>query len=330
MGERIVRTSTWEGYIKNADGEIEYTRPLNSVTTEPTVDEGDFIRQAKPTVVRPTRRKKPVRSDNVTLVGSDAQIPFHDETSMGLFLTAIDETKPDNVLLLGDMLDFPSFSRFEQRQEWAGMVQEAFDRYHLFLAEIRARHAGRIAVVHGNHEERLPKMLRRDAADLIGLKRANTESALGVLTIPFLARYDDLEIEAVTGYPNGTFWLEENLQAIHGTETKRRGASAQRYLGEQAVSTLFGHDHRLQVAWQTQAVKDGKKDRVAASPGALCRTDGYVPSYHYTTAESGLVVPRSEDWQNGALLVLHNEHNHDVMPLRMNDGKINIGGNYYA
>ena len=249
---------------------------------------------------------------------------------MGLALTAIQEVQPDNVLLLGDMLDLPSLSRFEQRSEWAGQMQGALDRYHLFLAEIRARHMGRLAVIHGNHEERLPKFLRKDAAELIGLRRANAEKELAVLTIQYLARYDELGVEGITGYPNGTLWLEDNLQAIHGTETKRQGQSAVNYLRKEQVSTLYGHDHRLAIAWQTRNTRLGGVACVAASPGCLARTDGYVPSYAYSVDDMGDFVPRSEDWQNGGLLVLHNSRNHDVQPLRMSEQGINIGGNYYG
>lgn len=326
--ERLTRRTEWQGFYKDNEGEAHVV-DMESKTFEPEIDKGDFIRQAAPTIVKPTRRKRPTRSDSVTVAFGDAQIPFQDERAMNLALRAVEELQPDNVVLTGDMLDLPSLSRFEQRAEWAGRMQEALDRYHLFLAEIRARHIGRLAVVHGNHEERLPKFLRKDAAELIGIRRANSHE-LGVLTIQYLARYDDLNVESITGYPNGTFWLEDNLQVIHGTEAKRRGQSAARYLGEQAVSTIFGHDHRLQIAWQTQAVRDGKKDRVAASPGCLALTDGSVPGFHFTTSESGLVVPRAEDWQNGALAIFHNERNHDVQPLRMSERGINIGDKYYG
>lgn len=326
MGERVVQRKEYMGFIKNKDGEIE-TVDLESRTIVPEVDTGDFIRQAKPTVVRPTRRKRPTRSDTITLAFGDAQIPFQDEHAMSMALRAVEELQPDNVVLTGDMLDLPSLSRFEQRREWAGRMQEALDRYHLFLAEIRARHIGRLAVVHGNHEERLPKMLRKDAAELIGLRRANTEE-LGILTIQYLARYDDLQVESITGYPNGTLWLEDNLQVIHGTETKRQGQSAVNYLRKEQVSTIYGHDHRLAVAWQTRNTRLGGVACVAASPGCLARTDGYVPGFHYTTAENGSVVPRAEDWQQGVLLIAHNERNHDVTPLRISERGINIGDKY--
>ena len=66
MAERITERKEWQGYIKNANQEIE-TVDLTSTTYQPSVDKGDFIRQAKPTQVRPTRRKRPTRADSVTL-----------------------------------------------------------------------------------------------------------------------------------------------------------------------------------------------------------------------------------------------------------------------
>ena len=329
MERKITSQKEYQGFYKDNDGEAHIV-DMTSTSYEPEVDNGDFIRQAKPTIVRPTRRKRPIRSDKVTLAFGDAQIPFQDEHAMQMALMAVEEVQPDNIVLTGDMLDLPSLSRFEQRKEWAGRMQEALDRYHLFLAEIRARHMGRLVVVHGNHEERLPKMLRKDAAELIGLRRANAEHELGILTIQYLARYGELQVEGITGYPNGTLWLEDNLQVMHGTETKRQGQSAVNYLRKEQVSTIYGHDHRLAIAWQTRNTRLGGVACVAASPGCLAKTDGSVPGYHFTTAENGLVVPRAEDWQQGVLMILHNERNHDVTPLRISEQGINIGGNYYA
>ena len=115
---------------------------------------------------------------------------------------------------------------------------------------------------------------------------------------------------------------------IHGTQAKKGGLSAANYLKNEQVSTIFGHDHRLQIAWQTRNTRKGGVERVAASPGCLAMTDGSVPGYHFTTSESGLVVPKAEDWQNGVLLIQHNERNHDVTPLRMSEQGIHIGDRY--
>lgn len=337
MGERITGRKVYEGFIKNADGEIEYTRPLESITTEPTAEGVDFVRQATPTIIRPTKRKRIARRDRLALAMGDAQIgyfndePFHDEVALSLGLIACYELQPDEICLVGDMIDLPAMSRFEQRSEWQNSTQRSIDRYHLFLSELRANAPNsRITVVHGNHEERMPKMLRRDAAELIGLRRANAERELGVLTLQYLCRYDELEIESITGYPNGTHWLEDNLRVTHGTQTKRQGMSAVNYLRNEQVSTIFGHDHRLQIAWQTRAVRGGGISTVAASPGCLARTDGYVPGFNFTTDESGVIIPRSEDWQQGVLAIQHNERNHDVTPFRISGGEINLNGEYYG
>jgi predicted phosphodiesterase len=332
---RITKQKEYQGFYKDADGEAHVV-DMTSTTYRPDLDMGAFITQAAPTIVRPSRRKKPVRGDSLTLAMGDAQIgyyndePFHDERAMALGMLAVVELQPDNICLTGDMIDLPAMSRFEQRSGWQNSTQKSIDRYHLFLSELRANAPdANIVVVHGNHEERMPKMIRKDAAELMGLRRANAEQELGVLTLQYLCRYGDLNVQGITGYPNGEYWLEDDLRVTHGTQAKRQGQSAATYLKQEQVSTIFGHDHRLQIAWQTRAVRNGGKDTVAASPGCLARTDGYVPGFHFTTNESGVVVPRAEDWQNGVLLIQHNERNHDVTPLRISEQGINIGGNYY-
>lgn len=69
---------------------------------------------------------------------------------------------------------------------------------------------------------------------------------------------------------------------------------------------------------------------VAASPGCLADTSGKAPSYAYSVDDTGEYVPKSEDWQQGGLLVLHNERNHDIQPMRISEQGININGEYYG
>ena len=54
--ERITQRKEYQGFYKDNDGEAHVV-DMESKTIEPTVDTGDFIRQAQPTIVRPTRRK---------------------------------------------------------------------------------------------------------------------------------------------------------------------------------------------------------------------------------------------------------------------------------
>lgn len=329
------------GYIKNSEGEIEYTKPLPSFritrVKDPEVDEEKFINRAAPTNIRPTKRKKPTREGSLTLCMGDAQIgfrgeeAFHDEDAMALSLIAVLELQPDNIVLTGDMIDLPAMSRFEQRADWANNTQASIDRYHSYLAQLRANAPNaKIVVVHGNHEARMDKFIRQDAAQLFGLRRANAERELAVLTLQYLVRYEDLGVESVDGYPNAAYWLEDDLKVTHGTHTKKGGSNAARYLQTEDESTIYGHTHRLEVAFRTQATRLGSRVIAAASPGCLARIDGYVPGYRYSVDNQGRTVPRAEDWQQGLLLIHHSPEGHDIQPVHIRNRRMRIHDKVYS
>jgi hypothetical protein len=87
----------------------------------------------------------------------------------------------------------------------------------------------------------MPKMIRKDAAELMGLRRANAEQELGVLTLQYLCRYGDLNVQGITGYPNGEYWLEDDLRVTHGTQAKRQGQSAATYLNQLSSDTTTAY-----------------------------------------------------------------------------------------
>ena len=266
-----------------------------------------------------------MRPDTVTLCMGDAQIgfrggePFHDERALSLGLIAAQEILPDNIVLTGDMVDLTPMSRYEQRQDWMNSTQRSIDRYHGFLADLHeASPESHIVAVHGNHELRMNAFVQRNAEELLGLHRAGTEE-LGVLTLQYLVRYGDLEVESVEGYPNAAYWLEDDLKVMHGTQTRRGGSNAAAYLQREMTSTVYGHSHRLEVAYRTLPARNGSRTLMAASPGCLARTDGAVPGVHHSVDDRGNMVPRAEDWQQGALVVLHNDRVHNAIPLRIDE-----------
>lgn len=304
---------------------------LHSYEHTPDVDGQLFITQAKPTLIRPTKRRKPVRKDMLTLCLGDAQIgyrgteAFHDEVALELAQLAILELQPDNIVFTGDMIDLTAQSRWTQRQDWLTSTQDSIDRYHAFLAQTRANAPNaRIAVVHGNHEARMDAYVQRDAAAILGLRRANAGHELSVLTLQYLTRYEELDVESVDGYPNAAFWLEDNIKVTHGTNVKKGGSNAAKYLAEEDTTTIYGHTHRLEVAYRTIATRLGQRTIAAASPGCLARTDGSVPGHRYSVNNQNETVRMAENWQNGLLVVHHNPTTHDIHPIRMEEGRMRI------
>jgi predicted phosphodiesterase len=311
------------------------TKQSPAVVLERTLSE-QFITKAKPTVIKPSKVAKPKRQGKLTICLGDAQIgyrgdePFHDERAMELAQIAIKELQPDNVVFTGDMIDLPAQSKYEQRGDWQTTTQRSLDRYHAYLAQTRANvpHA-KIAVVHGNHEARMDTYVRRDASALLGIRRANAERELSVLNLQYLVRYEELGVESVDGYPNASYWLEDNLKVTHGTNVATGGSNAAKYLREESESVIFGHTHRLELACRTIATRNGQRTITACSPGCLARTDGYVPGFNYSIDNQGKTVPKAENWQQGILIIYHTPEQHDIQPIRINENGLRINDKVY-
>lgn len=335
--ERVTRVNVWQGFIKNKDEEIE-TTDLTSVQFIPTRDtEHSFINQAAPTIIRPSKRLKPTRSDSVSVILPDMQIgyrndeAFHDERCLTLGLAACRELKPDNIVLLGDNLDQPTQSRFDnQGKGWTDRIQPALDRLHSYLAQLRADNPDANMVVHwGNHDIRLKKQIQKFNAELLGLRRANAEEELGVLSLQYLLRTEELGITSIDSYPRGVYWLEDNLLTTHGHVVRSSGNSAQAVLTNAEASVIFGHVHRIEVATKTVALRGIARTIQAVTPGTFARIDGSVPSNNYTTNDRDETVKGYDNWQNGLAVVFHNERNHQINPILIEEGRMNMFGKTY-
>lgn len=324
---------SWEaGAFDREKGEWVHTTLHSYDHTHGDADIRDLlVSRAAPTKITPTKRGKPFRSDARTLVAGDAQIPFQDPQAFDRFQKAVIETQPDNIVLVGDMVDLPSVSRWSQRPEWVGTTQGAIDQYHNFLAQTRANAPNAsIAVVHGNHEQRLDDYVRKNAAEVLGLKRANAGQELAVLTLQYLVRYDDLDIQSIDGYPNGTLWLEDNLKATHGTNVAKGGSNAAKYLRQERETTVYGHTHRQELAYRTFAQRTGGITIAAASPGCLALVDGTVPGFHHTVDAQGEVVKKAEDWQQGLLIIDHTANSHNITPVLFTGEGFYLDGKRHA
>ena len=302
----------YEVVTKDNDGEAHIHRlEKHSTKTRPTPEEIGhlLIREALPTRITPSRRIKPTRPDTLTLSIPDAQIPFHDPRALALSHLAIRELMPDNIVNMGDMIDFPSLSRFEQRPEWANQVQDSLDKTHEMLAQQRADAPdSKIYYLFGNHELRLQKSMVHNNAEILGIKRANAEKELGVMTLEFLLRAKELEVEMIQGYPNGELWLEDDLVFKHGNIAKANQSTSLEYLKQNPhVSTVHGHSHRAEIQWRTVPTRNGHKQNFGMSAGTLAKINGEVPSYHSTIDEHGQVVERAENWQQAVGIIQHNE-----------------------
>lgn len=331
MSERQLKNE-WE--VSAFDREKgEWTTTMNHSyehVAEGELSTDKFISQAPPNIIRSTRRAGAKKvAEQYTLVGGDAQLEFGDPIALANFQTAVRETQPDNIVFVGDMIDLPALSKYPQRQEWVGSTQRGIDTYSAYLAQTRANAPNaNIYVVHGNHEQRLVNFIERQASDLSGLRRAMGGQA--ILSIGFLARYDELEVQAIDGYPNGTLWLEDNLKFVHGTNAKTGGSNAARYLSTEMETTIYGHTHRQELAFRTRATRLGSYTVAAASPGSLCARDGTVPGVYFTPDAEGNTVKKANNWQAGLLQIHHEGPHHEITPVQFTDRGFLLNGKRYG
>jgi hypothetical protein len=319
-----LRVSQYQMLTKDLDGRA-HKHDLYSVKllvkTKELAPAWPVVQPAAPVTIAPVNVTGRVRrQEKVTVVLPDPQIgyrhfiddgsfdPFHDEKALDVALQIVAQVQPDEVLCLGDFMDFPAFGRYEQEAAFAATTQMGIDYGHQFLARIRALIPnGKITVLEGNHDRRLQNMVVNNAKAAFGLKQALDTTGWPVLSVPYLCNFTDLEVDYVMGYPAGEHWINDNLRAIHGTKVRSSGSTASAVVHDDDVSTLFGHIHRVETQYLTRSNRSGGRTLVAHTPGCLCRIDGAVPSVKGSTDLNGRPVESYENWQQGLTIVDYEE-----------------------
>lgn len=311
------------GFIKDGNNEIEYTDQIPNQKVSLIIEPEKFKKKWEPIDHAPVAAITPIKvSANLRAKGQklcvvipDPQIgfrrfvdgsvdPFHDESALSIALQVIADLQPDKVVCLGDYLDLPMFGRFEQSEDYAHTAQLAIDYGYKLLAKIRASvPKAELVVLEGNHDRRLQNSINNSNMSAFGIRRAEDVTGWPVFSVPYLLNFDTLKVKYVEGYPAGKYWINDRLQCIHGHIVGPPGQTAAKVVKAETVSTVFGHIHRIETAYDTQNVYNGARSNLAHSPGCLCRIDGGVPSAKGSTGLDGRPIKSYENWQQGMCLV---------------------------
>lgn len=85
----------------------------------------------------------------------DTHCPYEDYRALDKVYSFISDYKPDEVVMLGDHVDFYAISRFDKNPERLDSLQTEIDVLHYHLGKLREVHKGKITYLNGNHEARL-------------------------------------------------------------------------------------------------------------------------------------------------------------------------------
>jgi predicted MPP superfamily phosphohydrolase len=212
--------------------------------------------------------------------------PFHDRKSMDLALQIIKHSNADEVVLLGDMLDFTEASdKFLKEPEFYITTQSSLMEFGLFLQKLRDFFDGNIYYLEGNHEKRVKISAYKNMMYAYTLKKTNHDYS--ILSVRNLLDLDKLGITYFENYPQDSYWINDNLRAVHGEYINLK-----KELANSRISTIQGHKHSIEKKFKTSHGRDGSELMFVESVGCLCRIDGTVPG-----------MTSQPDWQQGMLEV---------------------------
>ena len=181
-------------------------------------------------------RKKTIKR---IVVISDLQIPFHNVKHTRAVAKFIKRYKPDDVLCVGDELDFQTISRWSSgRDEWSGTIGRDRDACQQVLHDLQVTH-----IVRSNHTDRLYKSLASRLPGLIGLPELEYENFMG---------FNELGIK----FHRKPYEITPNWIMVHGDEQSTKphgGLTALEAAKRHGKSVVCGHTHRQGISSFTTA-----------------------------------------------------------------------------
>lgn len=321
-----------------ADGKLEraWLRAEN--------DKGGIVevRQATPVklVVHPggAHHERLPSTRKVAFVFGDAQIgwgfddttdrwfPTHDPRAMDVALqlaTAVNAIHGvDYGIDLGDSLDFPSLSKHDSPASVLahGALNRSLQTSYEFDVRMGAALDGaQLEKVSGNHDVRLERFLTSTRSPLIGIRRARPAGCdlqEPVLTTAYLTRMAETGWHTNGTYPDSQFRIGSCI-FIHGDccASTNRETGAKYRTRFPTSSVAFGHDHSS--GWTTYPVNvDGViREVLVGGSGALCRTDGKVPSTRNASDAAGNPTSRREMWSQGISVLFIDPNDYNSTPV---------------
>jgi predicted phosphodiesterase len=174
------------------------------------------------------------------VVISDTQLPYDDRRALKALIQFIGDYRPDEVIHIGDVMDFPQPSRWNKGTagEFEGSVfKDAEDAKRRLLEPLRKVYGGPLRFHEGNHDERPRTYLSKYAPAL-------AES--GAFDIDTLLDFNGFGVELLPDFHKvAPGWL-----TTHG---HKGGISLSRFAGHTALgaatkfqtSVVMGHTHRM-------------------------------------------------------------------------------------
>lgn len=249
----------------------------------------------------PPKPRKPGQDEaRKVVICGDHHCPHVDWTLHSLFLEFLAEERPDEGVILGDLLDLSSISRHRR-----GKKAPPPDVNACLKAAVRVLRDYREAspdtqwtLLPGNHDDRLEHVQIDNAPGIFDVARGGGVDLDGnemppVISMRELLFLDELSIDLIfDDFNRAKHLLGRKLTLRHGYLSGKNAST--NMLNKIARSTVQGHTHRLRLIYKTEHDDHDDKQptntRLGAEAGCMA------------VIKDGLEYEDEPDWQQGALL----------------------------
>ena len=235
------------------------------------------------------------------------QIPFEDKQAIRNLVTFIRSFKPDDVVTIGDEIDFNTLSRFAEGtpEAYEQTLGDDRDRAVQILYDLQVTH-----MVRSNHSDRLYTKIMHKIPSFLSLPELRFEKFM---------RLDELGIT----YHRNALPIAPGWIAVHGDHTPLKsqgGLSALEAARRYGKSVISGHTHRMGRSSYTEAL-NGRKGRILHGVEVGNLMDMSKASY----------VKGYANWQTGfAIMYVHNRNVQVDLIYIEKDGTFVVAGKRYG
>lgn len=181
------------------------------------------------------------------VIVSDTQMVYHDRKALKSVISFIGQYQPDEVIQIGDLMDFPSTGRWskDSAAEFEGSVYRDCEvAKRDFLEPLREAYAGPIKIIEGNHDLRPREYLKKYAPAL---------ADSGAFDFDVLLDFDGFGVEKAPDF----YEFAPNTVATHGHLggiglAQIAGNTAARASERFEKNVVMGHTHRLGIVSKTK------------------------------------------------------------------------------
>lgn len=249
------------------------------------------------------------------VVISDTQLPYTDLKALRAVLDFIGDYQPDEVVHIGDCLDFPQPSRWNKdtRGEFEGSVYADCDHARRkFLEPLRAVYNGPVGVIEGNHDERPRVYLEKYAPALAGTHAFDFDQLLD---------FDGFGIDVLpTFYDFAPGWTMTHGHKGGIRLSQTAGLTALGAARKFTKSVIMGHTHRLAMISETKGY-DGR---------ILQTLTGVEVGNLMNMRQAQYLRGGTANWQQGIAVVRVDGHKVQAEVIPIHNGRFRFDGQDYG